>query len=398
MRSSALLAIALCLLALTWVEGRTDPATGKCRVLYVGQWPYVGRPQYLVEDPLLETSVIPYHDFGAQLDQIRRYMHLRYPRSYGHLVKNYDLVFFSNIQHLAFTPAQLKMVSDGVVKEGIGFIMTGGHTSFGGTENWYPTWRTTSVYSILPVDPIDGIYLRPVVFKLLVTDPGHELMKSLPWDKIPLFTYTLNEATVKQGSHELARTDLKEGWPVLAYGDIGEGRSIAFMTPINVVDNKNLKDWGFFDDMCANMVYCGCRIKLPEDPIRIHELRRMFRSYYDQRLLYLSVVDFADKFGANTQSLEKKLKQIDSIKAESYRAYIEQDFESSSRLMKQAIDELREGQGDAVRLKRRAMLWIYIVEWLVVTATLMVTGSILWAVMVRRRLYRETATTRWNSR
>ena len=398
MRSSALLAIALCLLALAWVEERTDPATGKCRVLYVGQWPYVGRPQYLIEDPLLETSVIPYHDFGVQLDQIRRYMHLRYPRSYGHLVKNYDLVFFSNIQHLAFTPAQLKMASDGVVKEGIGFIMTGGHTSFGGTENLYPTWRTTSVYSILPVDPIDGIYLRPVVFKLLVTDPGNELMKSLPWDKIPLFTYTLNEVTVKEGSHELARTDLKEGWPVLAYGDIGEGRSIAFMTPINVVDNKNLKDWGFFDDMCANMVYYGCRIKLPEDPIRIHELRRMFRSYYDQRLLYLSVVDFADKFGANTQSLEKKLKQIDSIKAESYRAYIQQDFESSSRLMKQAIDELREGQGDAVRLKRRAMLWIYIVEWLVVTATLMVTGSILWAVMVRRRLYREMATTRWNSR
>ncbi len=390
------LLIFILILSLAVVGARTDPSSGKCRLLYVGQWPYVGRPQYLVEDPLLETSVIPYHEFGAQLDQIRRYMNLRYPRSYSHLVKNYDAIFFSNIQYLAFTPRQLQMPSDAVLKDGLGFIMGGGHTSFGGTKDLYPSWRSTSVYSILPVDPVDGIYLRTVVFRLIVTDPDNALMKSLPWNKIPAFTYTLNEVTVKEGSHELARTDLKEGWPVLAYGDVGNGRSLAFMTPLNVLDNANLKDWGFFDDMCANIVYYVCDIRMPTDPLMIHRLRKMFRSYYDERLLFISVLDFADRFGANTAVLDRELKKIDSVRAESYQAYIHQDYESSSKLMKQAIDELREGQGDAIRLKKRAMVWIYVVEWLAVTATLMVTGSMLWAVMVKRRLYREMATTRWN--
>ncbi len=49
---------------------------------------------------------------------------------------------------------------------------------------------------------------------------------------------------------------------------------------------------------------------------------------------------------------------------------------------------------EVTRPKERAMMWIYVIEWLVVTGTLMVCGAPLWAVMVRRRLCREVAVTR----
>ena len=48
----------------------------------------------------------------------------------------------------------------------------------------------------------------------------------------------------------------------------------------------------------------------------------------------------------------------------------------------------------AITLKERALLWVYVVEWATVTATLMICGFALWTVMIRRRLYREAGLTR----
>jgi len=70
------------------------------------------------------------------------------------------------------------------------------------------------------------------------------------------------------------------------------------------------------------------------------------------------------------------------------------DFDRSYELMTDAFQRLKKGQGEAVRVKDAALAWIYLLEWLTVTATLMVTGSILWTLMVRRRLYREAWSTR----
>jgi hypothetical protein len=49
----------------------------------------------------------------------------------------------------------------------------------------------------------------------------------------------------------------------------------------------------------------------------------------------------------------------------------------------------------AIEVKNRALFWVYVVEWLAVTGTSMITGFILWTIMVRRRLYRMVKTTRF---
>ena len=47
-----------------------------------------------------------------------------------------------------------------------------------------------------------------------------------------------------------------------------------------------------------------------------------------------------------------------------------------------------------VKIKDQALFWVYTIEWIAVSATLMVCGSALWTLMVRRRAYREVRTTR----
>ena len=51
-------------------------------------------------------------------------------------------------------------------------------------------------------------------------------------------------------------------------------------------------------------------------------------------------------------------------------------------------------EDEAVKAKNQALLWIYAIEWLVVTGTLMIGGFILWSLMVRRKLYREVDVSR----
>ncbi len=55
-------------------------------------------------------------------------------------------------------------------------------------------------------------------------------------------------------------------------------------------------------------------------------------------------------------------------------------------------------EGDAMGLKGRTLLWVYLIEWLAVTGVGMMCGFVLWSTMVRRRLYREVKTTRLETR
>ena len=51
-------------------------------------------------------------------------------------------------------------------------------------------------------------------------------------------------------------------------------------------------------------------------------------------------------------------------------------------------------ESESAKIRRRALVWIYVTEWIAVTGTSMLAGFLLWSLMVRRRLYREVTTTR----
>ena len=59
-----------------------------------------------------------------------------------------------------------------------------------------------------------------------------------------------------------------------------------------------------------------------------------------------------------------------------------------------AMNELLRASDSIWELKDEALFWVYATEWLVVSATGILCGFVLWTFMVRRKLYREIEVTR----
>jgi hypothetical protein len=107
-----------------------------------------------------------------------------------------------------------------------------------------------------------------------------------------------------------------------------------------------------------------------------------------------SVIDFTSAFGGRTTGLELRVLEMDHLVAISKDFFVEGELEESKKRVDLAIKGLTEITDDSIRLKDSTFLWIYLTQWLVVTATSMICGFILWSLMVRRRIYREVKTTR----
>jgi len=126
----------------------------------------------------------------------------------------------------------------------------------------------------------------------------------------------------------------------------------------------------------------------------MHALRTLLHDYHQQRALVVSLMEFIERFGANTATIQKALGRIDEMKQQADRLYGNQDYEAVLAQMDKISTELARIEQDGLRLKNRALFWIFVIQWLVVSGTLMICGYVLWSLMVKRRLYREVATTK----
>ncbi len=124
-------------------------------------------------------------------------------------------------------------------------------------------------------------------------------------------------------------------------------------------------------------------------------VREKISSFRLQRKFVLSLIEFAERFNANTAPLLNGLKEIDQEESKAERYYIDMDLSRASSAMDKAIRSIKEMHDRAVKVKDRALMWIYVVEWCAVTGTMTIIGFVLYTVMVRRRLYREVEVTRF---
>ena len=66
-------------------------------------------------------------------------------------------------------------------------------------------------------------------------------------------------------------------------------------------------------------------------------------------------------------------------------------------MLKDILEGFQALSEESMELKERAFFWIYFVEWLAVSGTLLICVMVLWSLMVRRRLYRQVEVTRTRS-
>jgi hypothetical protein len=106
-------------------------------------------------------------------------------------------------------------------------------------------------------------------------------------------------------------------------------------------------------------------------------------------------MEFVDKFGANMQVVWDQLDHIDDIRRSSDELYLDLEYDDSLAQMEEAIHGLREAGAKATALKDQVLFWIYFAEWLTVSGVSLISGVILWMLMIRRMVYRDVKITRY---
>ncbi len=375
-------------------ELKRDPNTGVIRVLYVGA-PFMPSP-YLVfkTDPLLSPTPVQANQYALPMDVIKKAMRVYMPRTRESLVEKYDVVGLDDTSCANFRPETLHWMADACREDGLGMFMGGGFESFGGNVG-FSSWGDTVIGEVMPVECVQGQYSGG---RNVITDFEDEFMRSVPWDDYDRYSVFCghNVVTTKQQAHEVSHIEAPgRDDPCWVWWDIGNGRFFASAGGFRGVSGWcQFYQWKHYSDMVCNLQYFLAGLTPPADLELLHATRARFQDCYSQRQVLVSTLDFIAIFNADTREVDLKiLRALESLN-EAKRRFVDLDLQASKELADRAFQEFEEAYQVALRAKDAAIFWIFVSEWLVVSATAMICASALWTLMVKRRLYREVEFTR----
>jgi len=387
--------------------GRTDPLTGKIRLLHIGL--AFLRPDHpdpiFLQDPKIDLTMVPAFSSVMEMEEVRRMLRIYLPRSRVELSERYDLVLIDGVDAFHVNDAFLRWTAELVRESDLAFVMSdsGSGWSFAGSGT---SWYITSIEPILSVDDREGREAASPGFwennfRVVPVDPDHELMRNIPWNEVR-FT-AMNRPTERQGAKVIARMSdeksVNRGKPVIAYWDFPSGgRSASYIltwhTMVGTPGILAFYRWPWHYDVLAHMIYWPAGEPIPEDLTLVHTVREMFSDLYITKLFVIATIEFAERAGANMRELEVELADLDEERRRVDRLYIENRVEECYDLSTHLLDGYEDLVERALREKDRALLWIFAVEWVVVSATSMSCGTLLWTLLVRRRFYRDVGRTR----
>jgi hypothetical protein len=239
-------------------------------------------------------------------------------------------------------------------------------------------------------NPTYAAYHKP---RFVVED--HPLAR-LPWSSAGPVEL-LNKVLPKQGATLVAEAYMGDTvYPWIAWWRSEKGKVVgeAQVFGSHGTTNRMLEDWKWYQDYLIYLVYFNADKPIPEDIYRAHRIREEINTHIDKASLLVSLLEFVEKFGASTVTLYEELNAINAVEQEAERFYREDDYDSASEVFERVHASWMELNARAIEVKKNALLWVYVIEYSAVTGTSMVTGTVLWYLMVRRRLYREMGTTR----
>ncbi|MBU7004443.1 MAG: hypothetical protein HXS50_02665 [Theionarchaea archaeon] len=378
------------------VQTRTD-SNGVIRLLHIGKaWLTAGFPASMwIKDPRINWYPVPSHAWSMGEEAFRQ-LRLYLPRTIDVLRENFDVIVEDGMDASHLRPEFHEWMPIAVEEEGLGFLMADDSSSFA-TSGRHTSWYLYPIGEVLPVSDVAQILREQHAYRIVPT-PGnedHPLMRSIPWNEIKIWAH--NRPDPKEGSVVLAKMSeeiiYNIGKPVLVYWDWGKGRSIAYVHKWGG-STPDFYRWKWGIDVLSHVIYFAARVDIPEDLELVHQLRTLFNNFHFKRSYLISTMDFADKFGANLADIEVELIDINEEKKEADRLYIIQELIESEQAMESVITDLDALTLRVLDAKDRALFWIFMIEWLVVTGTSMFAGFMIWTLMVRRRLYKEVKVTR----
>ena len=370
-------------------------------------------PSWFDSDPLIDYVLVPTDvDFLAGFGEasFRRFVRLYFPRTRKVLMEGFDFMVFPDGRLDPFTSSQMVDMKY-AVENGLGSCVTMGGGLSNPSGSVYPSWANSVLREILPVELNARMKHDSSIFTIeVVKDDPPVLSMFIPLgiEEFPgtHFTYltTRPGATVWGKLRVVAEAGFSLGlgrkteW--LVSWRVGPRGGISWV----LADDLDAMWWSsvlspssneYAGDVFINILLYSVGAPLTHDIYQLHMLRRLYFDYNVEKSLLTGMLEFADSFGANTRDMYVRIEEVDELRRTSLDSYRSYSFADAAEIMESAMSRFAELRDDALDLKDRALFWIYLTQWVTLTGTSLISGFLVWTLMVRRRLYREVKTTRF---
>ncbi len=410
-RSGTVISLFLVALAMPGSLGKEDPASGHIRIIGIGEsyYPETRFPHLIMADPRIRYQPIPanwyegsFEGIGTGRNDVLRFIRQYMPKTYERFVDGFDVVFLSDFEVDVITPQQFMWMEKGVREEGMGL----GKYEMNWDSAYFSTFDlfvSSAVYPVFPASLVRGSKIpntlggiEPVPLNLSGRPPGapHPVVDLPGMRNYKILTSgTYGYETPREGAITIARF-VPDGQDAIIIRPYGEGHSLTCLPGLDKIDATSITQWPFTVDFWINQMWYLAGVAIPDDIQLVHQLRSDSLTYFSEKGLAISVIQFVEKFGAPTMDLYQMMAESDDLKKESDVLYMEERFTESLDKLREAFDGLLKLAERSMEAKDAALFWVYAIEWLAVTGTFTIVGFALWTLMVRRRLYREVSVTR----
>jgi hypothetical protein len=410
-RAEVVILLLLATLMFGGISGKVDPSSGQIRIIGIGEsyYPETRFPHLIRADPRISYQPIPanwyegsFGSVGTGREDVMRFIRQYMPKTYDRFVEGFDVVLLSDFEVDVITGQQFGWMERGVREEGMGL----GKYEMNWDTAYFSTFemfRSSAVYPVFPADliagsrilaPLNGI--EPVPLNLTGRPPGspHPVVDLPGMRKYKVLTTgTYGVEKPREGAITIAWF-VPNKQDAIIIRPYGEGHSLTCVPGLDKIDATSITEWPFVVDFWINQMWYLAGVEIPEDIGLVHQLRSDSLTYYSEKSLAISVIQFVEKFGAPTQELYEMLTEADDLKKESDALYMQDQYSEGLDKLREAFEALLLLGERSVQVKEAALFWVYAIEWLAVTGTMTVVGFVLWSLMVRRRLYREVSVTR----
>jgi len=378
----------------------------KVHVLMVGKG--AGNlPVGWASDPLVDFTNVPMGDyFVYKIEEARRMVRLYFPRS-KEVMDEFEFLWLNAVYVESLTNSQIESLRTAIVEGGSGSFTGGG----GLTKNWGEgvnrPWVESTLADVYPNDPdASDLWekyrnsLGPRGYQVVVNkDPSLPPVLSM---FIPLGIEELRSAYLvlmkpQQGATTWAWASgaypgiLGGDPPLLLSWEYGEGMT---WTIGQVGGPEGLwRDQIYGLDMLVNIILHSLGRPLPEDIILVNTIRQRFRLMAERVSSLYSFMEFVERFGASSSRLMDEQRDVEGIVKEAEDLYLDGLYQESLSELERGEEFIQELERKTVRWKDQALLWIYTIEWALVTGTFALAGSFTYMIMLKRRLYRQAGLT-----
>ncbi len=365
-------------------------------------------PSWLDDEPSFKYVIIATDPTGVAFSGLtpelaRKYVRLYFPRTKQELFERYHFAVFPDANIKPFTSNQIEWMKEAFQERGMsGFITLGGDLANYGRLYFFD-WQSSVLHDVLPIKLTSEQDDGPGSFRIdiLKDDPAViSMFKPLGIEDHVAGGYAMpipREAATVWANAEPLSFGAPTPW-LISWKPGPKGGT--FWVTADDLDHGwwwpfGLNPNAYAQDVFLNIVFHSLGRPLPRDIEIVHEVRTGFELFRRSRLLILGTMEVAEKFGANTYRVEEAMGELSDLQDRAREEYSSGDYEAALGTLDEAALQADQILELAFKLKDEAMFYAYVIQWLVTSGTLLLSGSIVYSLMVRRRLYREIESTRF---